>query len=224
MPCCQHVTVPPTCLAFAVACACQEAKFRHIRLGNEKISSAIVEVAGALHFLSAVGFQVHAAEAGAASSSSTAADADDGGFAVFLDDSQLSLVEEGLLQLQLQQAALESQQAQQHNGLQQRASVTKQPQEVTASTHSSQTAATPATAAPAAAAAAAAAASSISTPRETQVLLPAAPDTEVPDWFFERTGAELKAEYLAIVKRRQTGEYHCSVESACVAISSRDCL
>lgn len=38
------------------------------------------------------------------------------------------------------------------------------------------------------------------------MLLPAAPDTEVPDWFFERTGAELKAEYMAAVQRRKTGE------------------
>jgi len=42
--------------------------------------------------------------------------------------------------------------------------------------------------------------------RNTQVVLPAAPDTEVPDWFFQRTGAEVKAEWQALAKRRADGE------------------
>lgn len=43
-------------------------------------------------------------------------------------------------------------------------------------------------------------------PRNTQVVLPVTPDTEVPDWFFERTGADVKAEYFAVVKKREAGE------------------
>jgi hypothetical protein len=197
--CTQHGVGFTACL-LCDALLLQEAKFRHIRLGNEKIRTAVVDVAGALDFLAAVGFQVHAAEASpaAASSSSTAAAAaagDDGGFAVFLDDKDLSLVEEGLLQLQ--QAALAQQTAHQHPSSQQQQAASTPPET-----------ATPTAAAGAAVACSAAAAAGVpgvSVPRETQVLLPAAPDTQVPDWFFERTGAELKVEYTAMVRRRQTG-------------------
>jgi hypothetical protein len=203
---------PPSCLLYD-ASLLQETKFRHIRLGNEKIRNAVVDVAGALDFLSAVGFQVHAAEASAvaASSRSTAAAAaasDDGGFAVFLHDKDLSLVEEGLLQLQ--QAALAQQAAQQQTSSQQL---------VTSTPPATATPTAAAGAAVASSAAAAAGVPGVSSPRETQVLLPAAPDTEVPDWFFERTGAELKAEYTAMVRRRQTGEHpHAPTCIVCIAM------
>ncbi len=36
-----------------------------------------------------------------------------------------------------------------------------------------------------------------------QVVLPAAPDVSVPDWFFERTGVEVKAQWLAALRRRE---------------------
>jgi hypothetical protein len=191
------VPVFPAHLLF-YASLLQEAKVRHIRLGNDKIRSAVVDVSGALDFLTAVGFQVHAAEATAAaasgstsSSAAAAAASDDGGFAVFLDDKDLSLVEEGLLQLQ--QAALEQQTAHQHTSPQQQVTSSAPPATLTASRGA------------ASSAAAAAGVSGVSGPRVTQVLLPAAPDTAVPDWFFERTGAELKAEYTTMVRRRQTG-------------------
>jgi UBX domain-containing protein 6 len=40
--------------------------------------------------------------------------------------------------------------------------------------------------------------------RQTKVILPKSLDTDVPAWFFERTGAELKASFLAAVRRRET--------------------
>lgn len=42
--------------------------------------------------------------------------------------------------------------------------------------------------------------------RPTQVIIPAAPDTQVPDWFFDRTSADVKLEYKSTVLRRQRGE------------------
>jgi hypothetical protein len=39
-----------------------------------------------------------------------------------------------------------------------------------------------------------------------QVLLPVAPDTQVPEWFFERTPADVKAEYVSIRKAREEGQ------------------
>lgn len=35
------------------------------------------------------------------------------------------------------------------------------------------------------------------------MVLPAAPDVSVPDWFFERTGVEVKAQWLAALRRRE---------------------
>jgi hypothetical protein len=42
--------------------------------------------------------------------------------------------------------------------------------------------------------------------RNTLVLLPAAPDTDVPEWFFERTAAEVKREFMSLLRARQTKE------------------
>ncbi len=39
-------------------------------------------------------------------------------------------------------------------------------------------------------------------PRNTLVLLPTEPDAHVPDWVFERTGAEMKAAFMAARSRR----------------------
>ena len=39
-----------------------------------------------------------------------------------------------------------------------------------------------------------------------QVLLPVAPETEVPEWFFERTPADVKVEYMSIRKQREEGQ------------------
>lgn len=195
-----------------VCCCCwrpctQEAKYRHIRLSNPKIQSSVVQVAGALELLAAVGFEVHAAAQPGSSSSKSpaaaAADDEDDGFAVFLDDSCLDGVQEGLKQLQRAlPAALAAQQ--QYESRHQPA---VQPPPPVAASQAGSAAATPS---PAAAAPAAASPAALSVPRETQVLLPAVPDTEVPDWFFERTGAEVKAEYLAKMRQRQAGETFAS--------------
>eukprot|EP01025_Chloroclados_australasicus_P052011 TRINITY_DN6054_c0_g1_i4.p1 TRINITY_DN6054_c0_g1~~TRINITY_DN6054_c0_g1_i4.p1 ORF type:complete len:469 (-),score=47.06 TRINITY_DN6054_c0_g1_i4:352-1758(-) len=42
--------------------------------------------------------------------------------------------------------------------------------------------------------------------RNTQVLLPVTPDTDVPDWFFERTPADIKREYIEAKRRREQGQ------------------
>lgn len=184
----------------------QEAKFRQLRLGpdpNPKIQAAVLDVSGALDFLKACGFEVHADEP----------DSQDAGtFAYFLDDAKLSQVEAGLLQLQLAlQAAQEAQQ--QQPGQQQTppaAPRAGQPARPTSS---------PAAAGPAVAASAAAATGTMPAPaaaapqtvsRNTLVLLPAAPDTDVPEWFFERTAAEVKSEFMALLRTRQTKEVFAS--------------
>lgn len=40
-------------------------------------------------------------------------------------------------------------------------------------------------------------------PRATQVLLPQSPASDLPEWFFSRTGGELKAAFLAAVRKRE---------------------
>ncbi|KAL4521678.1 hypothetical protein Ndes2437B_g07756 [Nannochloris sp. 'desiccata'] len=42
--------------------------------------------------------------------------------------------------------------------------------------------------------------------RKTQVILPASVDTDVPSWFFERTGQDLKASFLAAVRKREQSQ------------------
>jgi len=42
--------------------------------------------------------------------------------------------------------------------------------------------------------------------RKTQVILPASVDTDVPSWFFERTGQDLKASFLATIKKREQSQ------------------
>jgi hypothetical protein len=187
-----------------VSCSLQqEAKFRQLRLGpdpNPKIQANILAVSGALELLKACGFEVHE-------------DSQDGGtFAYFLDDSKLSYVEAGLLQLQLVLSEMRPAQ-QQIQGQQ-------QPQPSQAAVAAAATSSSGVSSAGAAAAAAAsqppAAAQTVAsapTPappvmqppvaRNTLVLLPAAPDADVPDWFFQRTAAEVKAEFTALLRRRQ---------------------
>ena len=43
-------------------------------------------------------------------------------------------------------------------------------------------------------------------PRNTRVVLPRAAESEVPSWFFEKTGAEIKAAFLNAVKRREESQ------------------
>eukprot|EP00798_Chlamydomonas_sp_ICE-L_P003265 gene3265-13289_t len=39
--------------------------------------------------------------------------------------------------------------------------------------------------------------------RSTQVILPVVPDTTVPDWFFDRTAADVKVEYARLARDRE---------------------
>jgi hypothetical protein len=174
-----------------VACLQQEAKFRQLRLGPKppaKIQAAVLDVSGALDFLKACGFEVHA----------DAADSPEPGtWAYFLDDARLSHVESGLSQLQLAMQAAH----QQHTDTQ-----PQPPQGVAAAEPGSyRPVAGPVTAKspPAAPAAAAAGAQAPQVARNTLVLLPAAPDADVPEWFFERTAAEVKAEFMSLLRQRQ---------------------
>lgn len=185
----------------------QDAKYRQIRLGpdpNPKIKAAVLDVSGALNFLKACGFEVHADEA-----NNPAADQ----YAYFLDDAKLRYVESGLSQLLL---ALQT--------TQQQAPAPHQQHLDTAAATSSGQLDTPAArplghnvdssphGVPAGAAVPAPGSTGIScvapaaAARNTLVLLPAAPDTEVPAWFFERTAADVKAEFMALLRRRQASE------------------
>ena len=47
-------------------------------------------------------------------------------------------------------------------------------------------------------------------PPPLQVILPVAPDTQVPEGFFERTGADVKAEYLRLAKSRELAGQFCT--------------
>jgi len=201
-----------TCVLAAV----QEAKFRQLRLGpnpNPKIHACVLDVPGALEFLKACGFEVHADEPG------TQGDT----YAYFLDDTRLSYVDCGLTQLQLamqplhnDRQATQQQQAGQHQQ-QQAGAVSLSPQSAACDSmtavqdrkHAS-SAATGVTATTTTTAAAIAAAALPAVSRNTLVLLPAAPDVDVPEWFFERTAAEVKAEFTSLLRQRQTRQSFAS--------------
>ena len=172
----------------------QEAKFRQLRLGpdpNPKIQANVLAVSGALDLLKACGFEMHE-------------DSQDGGtFAYFLDDTKLAYVEAGLLQLQL--VLSETRQSQQQ---QQQSEPVQAPAAAAATSSggsSAGAASQPQAAAQAVASAPTPAPQAVQPPvaRNTLVLLPAAPDADVPDWFFQRTAAEVKAEFTALLRRRQ---------------------
>ncbi|KAF8072692.1 PUX2 [Scenedesmus sp. PABB004] len=182
-----------------LAAAPGEARFRQLRLANPTIAGALVPVPGGLGFLAAAGFEVHHHDLGAQGGGG------DDGFAAFLDDSALPRVHEALAQLRrARPAALAAEREQ--------AAPAEQERRPAQAREGAQLA--PGGAAPAGAAAAAAAAEAVPAAprveRDTQVLLPATPDTEVPDWFFERTGAEVKAEFMDALRRRKAGEVFAS--------------
>jgi hypothetical protein len=161
----------------------------------------VLDVSGALDFLKACGFEVHA----------DAADSlQPGTWAYFLDDAQLSHVESGLSQLQLaMQSAQQQHSQQQQTDRQPLGQAQAQPTAqgvaaagpgssgLVAMAETTQTAATPA---------AAAGAQVPLVPRNTLVLLPAAPDADVPEWFFERTAAEVKSEFMSLLRQRQANQ------------------
>jgi hypothetical protein len=156
----------------------------------------VLDVSGALDLLKGCGFEVHADQP----------DSQDAGtFAYFLDDAKLTYVEAGLLQLQLAlQAAQEAQQQQQQQQVQPAQAPPAAPAPPAAASRSP--AAIASTPGDAAAGAAAVAAAPQVIARDTLVLLPAAPDADVPEWFFERTAAEVKREFMSLLRARQTKE------------------
>lgn len=209
----------------------QEAKYRQIKLSNPRIQQCVVQVSGALEFLTAVGFQVHNSSGVAAAPAAANTD----GVAVFTTDRQLELVQAGLQQLQQLLSAAQVAQHQLNQQRQLQAQQQQQQQQQAAATPDSRQACDDPVHSPAEAirkpiqqpgAAADAERRSapaitavqltlpgpavVTIPRETKVLLPAAADTTVPDWFFERTGGELKAEYMAKWQTRQTSEVFAS--------------
>jgi hypothetical protein len=167
----------------------------------------VLDVSGALDFLKACGFEVLTDEQGPGSQEEAGAT-----HAYFLDDAKLSHVEAGLLQLQLalqtaQQAQQPQQQPQQPQA-QPAAAASVGSSSGTAAQRASAAAAAPAAAATAAAAQQAAPPQVVA--RNTLVLLPAVPDTDVPEFFFERTAAEVKAEFMSLLRSRQTKEVFAS--------------
>ncbi|KAI8471873.1 MAG: hypothetical protein J3K34DRAFT_520230 [Monoraphidium minutum] len=152
----------------------EEPKFRQLRLGNKRIREAVVDVPGACGLLAACGFAVHPDDG----------DAEEGGFAAFLEDEKLPLVEEGLLQLQSLAAAALG------------AGAGPAPAPAAAA------AAPPA--APAAPAPAAAEAPAVD--RRLRVILPVASDIRLDAAFFERTPADVRAEYARLSAARRAGE------------------
>lgn len=178
----------------------QEARYRQVRLDNPRVHAAVVTVPGALSLLAAAGFTVHEAAA-----------AQDEGFAAFLDDSALPAAHEALRLLRAVQPSLTA-------VLQQEAASSCQAGASTLQAAPTSSKTPPHATQPLAARATSSQGQQLQQPpllqppppprvsRDTCVVLPAEPNVQLPDDFFERTGAELKAEYLSLLRRRQQGQ------------------
>jgi UBX domain-containing protein 6 len=166
-----------------------EARFARLRLGNPKITAAVVEPDGGVELLQAAGFAFvfERPEAGPSAAAGGAAgetpEAEEEAFAVLPPDADAAALRGALAALAL--AAL----------------LPPEPPALFAFP--------PETAAPAPAAPPAPAPARPPPPcdapieRRTRVILPASPATDLPSWFFERTGAELKAAFTSATKRRE---------------------
>lgn len=55
--------------------------------------------------------------------------------------------------------------------------------------------------------------------RATQVLLPTSVEQDVPEWFFQRTGQELKAAFLSATRRREQDQARLGADVAAAARS-----
>jgi len=182
-----------------------EEKYRKIRLNNPKIQSAIVDTHGGVELILACGFiivfetnedaqkQVEsgieslniAGEAEQKENGGKGEKQGEEGFAILPEDADLEPLQAAVALLQQKwPSALTSQQKM------------------------------PPPPSPQTAVAAAAAAAPILKEREwaapcdrkTQVILPASVDTDVPSWFFERTGNDLKASFLAAIRKREQSQ------------------
>ncbi|KAG1674121.1 hypothetical protein FOA52_015751 [Chlamydomonas sp. UWO 241] len=155
-----------------------EAKYRQIKLSNAKVQAELVNVPGAVEFLQACGFEFRFEDSEA-------------GVAQLPDSSTRGPVEAGWQELVAVMQA---------NGIpvpQPKQASPSPPLAVspTATTsRSSRGVTTPSSVA------------AVLVDRDTQVILPVATDTSVPDWFFDRTPGDLKEEFHRLVQRREQGE------------------
>ena len=187
-----------------------EVKYRKVRLNNPKIQTAIVDTHGGVELILACGFVIvfetntdgqQQEEKTTTTSGQKEQGAGEGekekeqqeveeGFAILNEDADLEPIQAAVALLQKMIApSIQSNPAQQTAALPPPA------------------ASTPA-AAPAAAAAAPQKEREWAPPcdRKTQVILPASVDTDVPSWFFERTGQDLKISFLAAVRKREQSQ------------------
>ncbi|GLI63442.1 hypothetical protein VaNZ11_006333 [Volvox africanus] len=178
----------------------EDNKFRQIRLSNPRVQETIVRVPGAVEFLEAAGFQMHF-------SPDDGSETANHGYLVLPDEIPPTALAEPFRILSAVMAA--------HGfvaAVPKPASVAAgsagQPSQAPASQQKQSAVSAGAAGAPSlsATAAASSVATSSAIERCTQVLLPAAPDTKVPDWFFERTGAEIREQWAAIIRKREEQE------------------
>ncbi|GFR51063.1 hypothetical protein Agub_g13387 [Astrephomene gubernaculifera] len=188
----------------------QEPKYRQIRLSNPRVQATLGSVPGAIELLGTAGFQLHFPPDHGSGSAEQ-------GFLVLPDEAPLAPLQAALtllaevLTTHFAAAAVGGGggggPVGGGGGVQQHSLAGGASSGSATGTAAGGTAATGAATATAAACAPAAAAAGVAAVPEvercTQVLLPATPDTEVPEWFFERTAAELKSQWAALQRRRQ---------------------
>ncbi|MEW5298946.1 MAG: hypothetical protein WDW38_004866 [Sanguina aurantia] len=183
-----------------------EPKFRTMRLGNAKIQETVVAVPGAVEFLQAAGFCFTFEE----DSAQPMADAPLQGAATLPESESLDMLQEAWWQLQDLAAAngvtllgptpatLPAQQTQLQQLQQQQQQQLQLQQQQLQLQHGS-----PPTLSPAH--------SSVEEcDRQTQVILPVTPDTHVPEYFFDATGADVREQYVRMVEARAAGELMCT--------------
>ncbi|GAX79245.1 hypothetical protein CEUSTIGMA_g6685.t1 [Chlamydomonas eustigma] len=192
-------------------------KYRQIKLSNAKVQEEIVSVNGALEFLKACEFELQ--EGGGSTTQDSGIDSI--GVLVLPASTTLTAVEAGWRELSSVMTsngiplAMQSQQQQQQQqqvdqaSSDSRSNATPLPSSVAVTSLPVPYALSPSTRSDDKA-------QSISSnspggappsqqgpPRNTQVILPVVPDTSVPEWFFNLTGSEIKAEYVRMTRDRE---------------------
>ena len=181
-----------------------EARYRQVRLSNPRVRRAVADAPGGCELLEACGFVVH--RGGASGAGDSGGEGGDEGFAAFLEDAALPLAKEGLAQLRELAATVDAAGGGGDDGSSGGGGGGKR--EHAAAAAAAATAAAVAAndkaadggetepAAPAAAA----------VERNLEVLLPVASQIDLDAAFFERTPAEVRAEYARLLKARRAGE------------------
>eukprot|EP00887_Chlorella_sp_A99_P000826 scaffold5.g826.t1 len=162
-----------------------EPKFRRVRLSNPRIQSAVVDASGGVETLLAAGFEVVFEEPAPGEEGQTE------GYAVLAESAELEPLEHAL---ELLAPLLPP------------AAPPPAPSDSTASGKSSSIVPAEPPPRPALAAGSSGGGATLepaTQPAVAAVVLPASIEREVPDWFFVRSGAELKAAFLAAVRRRE---------------------